>query len=52
MCDWCSASAVGVVRERGYHVHEAIWEASQRENSVCADPFIVAAAFCGKQERC
>ena len=40
-----------VVRERGYHIHEAIWEASQRENSICADPFTVAAAFCSKGER-
>ena len=40
-----------VMRERGYHVHEAIWEASQRENSICADPFTVAAAFHSKRER-
>ena len=40
-----------VVRERGYHVHEDIWEASQRENSICADPFTVAAAFRSKRER-
>ena len=37
-----------VVRERGYHVHEAICEASQRKNSICADPFTVAAAFRSK----
>ena len=40
-----------VVRERGYHIHEAIWEASQRENSICADPFTVTAAFRSKRER-
>ena len=39
-----------VVRERGYQVHEDIWEASQHENSICADPFTVAAAFRIKQE--
>ena len=37
-----------VVRERGYHVHE---DASQRENSICADPFTVATAFRSKWER-
>ena len=38
-----------VVRERGYHVHEDICEASQRENSICADLFTVAAAFRSKR---
>ena len=37
-----------VVREKGYHVHEDIWEASQHENSICADPFTVTAAFHSK----
>ena len=37
--------------ERGYHVHKDIWEASQRENSICADPFTVTAAFCSRRER-
>ena len=32
------------MRERSYQVHEDIWEASQRENSICADSFTVAAA--------
>ena len=40
-----------VARERGYHIHEAIWEASQRENSICADQFTVTAAFRSKRER-
>ena len=37
-----------VLRERGYHVHEDTWEASQRKNSIYADPFTVAAS---KRER-
>ena len=40
-----------VVHERSYHVHEDIWEASERENSICADSFTVAAAFHSKRER-
>ena len=34
-----------VVLEGGYNVREDIWEAIQHENSICADPFTVAAAF-------
>ena len=33
-----------------YHVHEDIWEASQRENNICADPFTVPAAFRSKRD--
>ena len=36
---------------RGYHVHEAIWEASQCDNSICADRFTVTAAFRSTRER-
>ena len=40
-----------VVCERGYNVHGDIREASQRENSIHADLFTVAAAFRSKQQR-
>ena len=48
MCAIDVALQQWVVCERGYHVHEDTWEASQRENSIYADPFTVAAS---KQER-
>ena len=53
MCIRCTHVALWqrVVREKDYHIYEDIWEASQRENSICADPFTVTAAFRSKRER-
>ena len=46
VCDRCCASACSgsCVREATTSM-KIFWEASQRENSTCVDPFTVAAAF-------